>query len=215
MAKIVLESSSDVLDNLRARIAADRYWLAGTFAGVVIGAMLPWEQVRIFSVVVGFVFAVLIFMEMAQTIQHQDRWHKARESAYRRQNGLPLPAHEAMNLPLEPETSTPLVKVVHTVTSAGGSQTKAKEYPAENIPPREFIVWLFAGVGSGGRIASERAILDQWSATANVWLETLEDQQILEKIGDYPNAPRRVCAGVTEADALERFGYPPTPPTEQ
>lgn len=206
--KIVLESSADILDSLRAKITEERYWLAGTIVGVIAGSLLPWEQVRVFSVFAGGAFFVLVFVEMIYSIRHEDTWHKARESAYRKQNGLPLPEREWVNIVPEPA----VVKVVHTVTAEGGARTTINEYNAKQLPTRELIEWLFANADKDGGIPSEADTFAKFTASANLMLDTLVAEHIIEKVGEYVNAPRRICAGVTEADALGRFGYPPTPP---
>lgn len=200
----MLESAPEVLDGLRARISAEKYWFAGTIVGVIVGSLLPWEQVKIFSVVAGGAFGILIFVELCYSIRHENRWHEARESAYRRQNGLPLPEYEYNNLmAAEPAQ---VIEVHATTQHEGGAKTTIKRYNAKQAPTRELIEWLFANADKSGGIPSEGDTFAKFTAAANPMLDILEDQNILEKIGDYPNAPRRICDGITLADALKRFG---------
>lgn len=194
--RIVLESSADILDSLRAKIAQERYWLAGTIVGVIVGSLLPWEQVRVFSVFAGGAFFVLVFAELCYSIRHEHNWHEARLLVYRKQNGL---------VPVAPVIP---VKVFATTITPSGSKTTIKEYAPEQIPPVDFIEWLFVRANGSGRVPSERAIFEEWTAAANPWLATLEEQRIVEKAGTNDNAPRRIVDGVTVAMARERFGYP-------
>jgi hypothetical protein len=206
-----MESPPEVLDGLRAKIEADRFWLAGTFVGVIVGAILPWEQVKIFSVVVGGIFAMLIFGEMLQSIRHEDNWHKAKESAYRKQNGLPMPAHEAKNLPLE--TPAPVHVETTTRTSPTSGTMTFKQY--DNPPTARFLQFLFESMDTERNIPTETTAaaygkdFNLWKGNqSNTWLTYTDAEGITEKIRAMKNgnSPRRLVDGMTLAEALRRFG---------
>ncbi len=176
---------------------------AGT---VSLGSALPgdWIPARAFCILFGFGLGATGLLAMVVDCRVQvDRANAEIEHALARTDALRPQIVVPTPLPPAPQ----VIEIHSTVRTDGGSQTKIKQYTPEQIPPREFIEWLFVSVNGSGRVPGERAIFDRWTASANAWLAVMEDQDLIEKVGDYPNAPRRICEGVTPVIAYARFGY--------
>ncbi len=176
---------------------------AGTIS---FGSALPgdWIPARAFFVLFGLGLGVTGLVAMVVDCQVQvDRANAEIDHALARTDALRSPLVVPAALPSAPQ----VIEIHSTMRTDGGSQTKIKQYAPEQIPPREFIEWLFVSVNGSGRVPGERAIFDRWTASANVWLAVMEEQGLVEKIGDYLNAPRRICDGIVLEDAMERFGY--------
>lgn len=115
------------------------------------------------------------------------------ERAWRAAHPAPKPPHPAP------------MQVIYKEQRGEVTHTEVREYP--NPPSEAFIKWLFEHIGDGGRIPGERAIEDEWHEQADVWLDVLTREKLIEKTGTHPNAPRRIVAGVTKETAMQRFGY--------
>ncbi len=176
---------------------------AGTIS---FGSALPgdWIPARAFFIVFGLGLGATGLLAMIVDCRVQvDRANAEIDHALARTDALRPPLVVPAVLPPVPQ----VIEIHSTVRTDGGSQTKIKQYAPEQIPPREFLEWLFTGAGASGRVPGERMIFDRWTASANAWLAVLEDQDLIEKVGDHPNAPRRICDGVTPVIAYARFGY--------
>ncbi len=182
------------------------FMFAGGLGTIGIGLALPgdWIPARAFFILFGLGLGATGLLAMIVDGQVQiDRASAEIEHALVRTDALRPPLVVPAALPPVPQ----VIEIHSTMRTDGGSQTKIKQYAPEQIPPREFIEWLFVSVNGSGRVPGERAIFDRWTASANVWLAVMEEQGLVEKIGDYLNAPRRICDGIVVEDALERFGY--------
>ncbi len=182
------------------------FMFAGGLGTIGVGLSLPedWIPARAFFFLFGAGLGITGLAAMVIDGQVQiARANAEIDHALARTDALRPPLVVPTPLPPAPQ----VIEIHSTVRTDGGSQTKIKQYQPEQIPPREFLEWLFVSVNGSGRVPGERAIFDRWTASANVWLAVMEEQGLVEKVGNYPNAPRRICDGIVLIDALDRFGY--------
>ena len=180
----------------------------GVFISAIGAALGDGGFALIFKLTGGFIGLAMFLLGFIELIDQRDvNGHRIEQM--RLHNEL-LRKDTAVTYP---ESKSVPVEIHVTHQTPGGAQTRINQYEPEQIPSADFIEWLFVRKNGSGRIPSERATFDEWTAAANPWIETMEGQGLIEKIGEYDNAPRRVCNGVTVEDALARFGYPtPLPP---
>lgn len=188
--------------------------LAASCGVLALGIAMPewFSFVRIGCIMFGLTFAVstaaLLFIQIGIDLDI----HETNVNIVRKKHELPLMKEsKPVTLPPAPvvEIVPPPVEVFH---QTGMHTAQIKRY--DNPPSSEFIQWLFETANGVRRIASERAISEQWEGAWNEWLAALEEQGVIERMwkSELNNAPRRIVEGVTVTDALVVFGYTTLPP---
>lgn len=210
----------DAFRNIQTKIDRDRIWLAVSVADMSVGFVVPTDTrvglfIAVFMFITGLVFGVLLMLDIIMSTTNYHEWHKAQLSAYRLQQGLPLPKHETENLIAQqpqPETKSEASAPVNVWTTQGNKATR-KEYA--DPPMIEFFNFMFGSMQSNQRIPSEPSFAswgkqgNRWTSTqSNTWLTYTDEQGVTEKMyeSESGNSPRRVKQGVTYEMALAKFG---------
>ena len=222
----------DALKHIEWKIERDAAYLVASLFDVALGMVIPSDMVigkfqagvflSGFMVMTGATFFVLLFLDVVVSTNHFHDWHKAQISAYRLQQGLPLPKHEKQNIeatqPQVNESVEPKqpLNVIHETKDAQGRIASWKIDNHPDRPSEDFIRYVFLSKTDAGLIPTERALQDegkktnQWN-TAQVkrWLEIFDQLEITKKVyeSERGNSPRCLNRELTINQIREKFGY--------
>jgi len=223
------------MENLNAislierKLKQDYIYLLSALLVMLIGIALTgidnllFLRLGMFGFFTGFVFVVLLLLQINDASKHYNRWHDAILSAYRKEQGLPLLPHEENNIPVptnEPEikhaVSQSHIVYLDKVDDEGQHQTELRKFDEKNKPPQEFIVACHGlAMANDKNHVTERKVIewlkskptwDKW----NVWLDEMEKVSILKPEDSRPHAARYWDIEHMQLNtALEIFEYEP------